>query len=204
MIGDFMGSLKGIIAKMLKSILFWVILIEIMLIFIFYFWGFRITYAPELETSWDAVAAIGQWIGAIIAILIPLTAVYVQHVLESSKRDIGESNIELLNEFKEFKAEYSEKIKKLSSLIDAEGNITLDGGYFEEDSTSKLKEKALKFINISMFAKTNIVAEHLGISEEDAYNLLVEMVRHDQSISSGGQLRKENIQNIIWTKKSNR
>ncbi|GIN23405.1 hypothetical protein J1TS3_45390 [Siminovitchia fordii] len=187
---------------MLKSILFWIAFFEIILIFIFYFLGFRITYAPELETSWDAVAAIGQWIGAIIGILIPLTVVYVQHILESSKRDIGESNIELLNEFKEFKMEYSEKIKKLSNLIDKEGNITLDGGYFEDNSIAKLKEKALKYINISMYANTKRVAEHLGISVEDAFNLLVEMVRHDQSISSGGQLRRDNIQSIIWTKKS--
>lgn len=199
-----MGNLKGIIMKMLKSILTWIIFIEVMLISILYFLGFRITYAPGLETSWDAVAAIGQWIGAVVGILIPITAVYVQHMLESSKRDIGESNIELLNEFKDFKAEYSEKIKKLSSLIDSDGNITLDGGYFEGDSRSKLKEEALKVINISMFAKTNSVAEHLGINEEDAFELLVEMVRHDQSISSGGQLRKDNIKNIIWTKKSKR
>jgi hypothetical protein len=199
-----MGNLKGIFIKMLKSILTWIILVGVMFISIFYFLGFRITYDPELETSWNAVGAIGQWIGAIVGILIPITAVYVQHMLENSKRDIGESNMELLIEFKEFKAEYSEKIKKLSKLIDDEGNITLDGGYFGDVSKSKLKEEALKFINISMFAKTNRVAEHLDINDEDAFDLLVEMVRHDQSISSGGQLRKDNIHNIIWTKKSKR
>lgn len=186
--------------KTLKSVVLWLIIIEIILILIFYFRGFRITYAPELETSWDAVAAIGQWIGAIVGILIPLTVVYVQHILERSKRDISESNIELLNEFKQFKAEYSDKIKQLSRLVDAEGNIVLDGGYFDASSTN-LKEEALKFINISMFAKTDRVAEHLGISQEEAFDLLREMARHDKSISSGGQLRKDNLQNIIWTSK---
>jgi hypothetical protein len=89
-------------------------------------------------------------------------------------------------------------------MVDENGNIVIDGGNFTENPREALKEKALKLINISMVAKTNKVAEHLDISEEEAFDLLVEMLRHDESISCGGQVRKENMSNIVWTKKSKR
>ena len=39
---------------------------------ILYYYGFRITYAPELENNWDAIEACAAWVGAIgtIAVLI--------------------------------------------------------------------------------------------------------------------------------------
>jgi hypothetical protein len=40
------------------------------------------------------------------------------------------------------------------------------------------------------------------LSEEETFDLLVEMVRHDGTISNGGQLRKDNLRNIVWLKKS--
>jgi hypothetical protein len=192
-----MNTLK----KIIKSVLFWVVFMEVIIASIFYAFGFRITYAPSLETCWNAVGAIGQWAGALVGVLIPIAAIYLQASLDKNKRDIGESNSELYNEFKEFELEYSEKLKALSKLVDEDGNIVIDGGNFKDDSEEDLKEKALKFINISMFANTKRVAEHLEISEDEAYDLLVEMLRHDESISCGGQVRKENMNNIVWTKK---
>jgi len=192
----------NMLKKLIKSALFWIILIELLSTCVLYFLGFRITYAPNLETCWDAVGATGQWAGALVGILIPIAAIYLQANLDKNKRDIGEANSELYNEVKEFKLEYSEKLKALSSLIDEDGNIVIDGGNFNDKPEEDLKEKALKFINISMVVNTNRVAEHLDISEEEAYDLLVEMLRHDETISSGGQVRKENMNNIIWTKKS--
>ncbi|GAA0486920.1 hypothetical protein GCM10008986_10420 [Salinibacillus aidingensis] len=197
-----MNNIKKIIMKVVKSVYFWLTLVIAILMSVLYILGFRITYSPNLETSWDAVSAIGQWAGAIVGVLIPIAAVYIDHILQKSKRDIGESNIELLNEFQAFKDEYSEKLKTLSDLVDDNGNINNDGGNHDVSRKDKLKEKALKFINISMVAKTKTVAEHLNINEDDVYELLAEMDRHDDTISHGGQLRKENMHNIVWTKKS--
>lgn len=193
-----MNMLKSLI----KSVSFWIILVELIVTCVLYFLGFRITYSPDLETSWDAVGATGQWAGAIVGILIPIAAIYLQTNLDKNKHDIGEANLELYNEFREFKLEYSEKLKALSDLVDEDGNIVIDGGYFTNGSVENLKEKALKFINIAMVVNTKRVAEHLEINEDKAYDLLVEMLRHDESISCGGQVRKENMNNIIWTKKS--
>lgn len=199
-----MNNLKVTIKTIIKSVLFWVIFVQAMLAYTFYVLGFRITYAPNLETSWNAVGAIGQWAGALVGFLIPIAAIYLQASLNKNRLDIGESNSELYNEFKEFKSEYSEKLKALSKLVDKNGNIVMDANGFTDDSKANLKERALKFINISMIAKTKRVAEHLEINEDEAYDILVEMVRHDESISCGGQLRKENVHNIVWTKKSKR
>lgn len=190
------------IKKLIKSVVFWIILIELLATCALYFLGFRITYAPNLETCWDAVGATGQWVGALVGVLIPIAAIYLQANLDKNKRDIGEANSELYNEFKEFKLEYSEKLKALSNLVDEDGNIVIDGGNFNDDLEEDLKEKALKFINISMVVNTKKVAEHLEISEDEAYDLLVEMLRHDGIISCGGQVRKENMNNIVWVKKS--
>ncbi len=194
----------SIFRRLSKSVAFWIVLIELAIIITLYLFGFRITYGPELETSWDAVSAIGQWAGAIVGILIPIGAVYLQEELEKNRQDIGEANLELYNEFREFKQEYSEKLKALSKMVDENGNIVIDGGDFTDNSRDDLKEKVLKLINISMIAKTQDVAEHLDISKEEAFDLLVEMLRHDESISCGGQVIKENMDNIIWTKKNRR
>lgn len=192
----------NIFKKINKSVMFWFIFIEVIVTCVLYFMGFRITYSPNLETSWNAVGAIGQWASALVGLLIPIAAIYLQASLDKNKQDIGESNLELYNEFVEFKSEYSDKLKALSKLVDKDGNIIIDGGNFNDSSRDKMKEKALKFINISMFSNTRRVAEHLGINDEDAYDLLVEMLRHDESISCGGQVIKENMNNIIWLKKS--
>jgi hypothetical protein len=72
--------------------LFWVIFSEVTLAFILYTLGFRVTYAPNLETSWNAVAAIGQWVGALIGFLIPIAAVYLQSNLDRNKMEIGVEN----------------------------------------------------------------------------------------------------------------
>lgn len=35
----------------------------------FYFLGFRITYAPELENNWDAISAVASWAGVLVSIV---------------------------------------------------------------------------------------------------------------------------------------
>ena len=37
---------------------------------VLFFCGFRITYSPELENSWDAISAVATWVGAIGTIVV--------------------------------------------------------------------------------------------------------------------------------------
>lgn len=196
-----MDIFKTVINKIPKSVVF--ICIELIITVILYIFGFRITYNLELETSWDAISAIGQWAGVLVGFLIPIAAVYLQSKLDQSKKDIGESNTTLLKEFELFKNEYEDKLKILSNLFDDQGNIIIDGGEFEENrSREDLKNEAHKFVNISMITNTKRVAEHLGVNFYEAFDILEELLKHDGLISAGGVVRKENIDTIVWTKKS--
>jgi hypothetical protein len=184
-----------------------VVAVELVIAAVFLIFGFRITYAPELETSWSAVSAVGQWVGAFAALLIPVAVVYIEKSMDDNRATIGEANSDLLIEMEKFKNEYYEKIRILTDLVDDEGNIVIDGGTFTDDiqnevSQEDLKEKALKFVNISMMTKTDRVAEHLNVSKEKAFEILVELLRHDGLIDAGGQVRIDNIDNILWTKRT--
>lgn len=66
--------------KLVKSKCFFHALVLIILIIVaifLYQMGFRITYAPDLETSWDAVSAVASWAGAIGTVAAVFSAVYV-------------------------------------------------------------------------------------------------------------------------------
>lgn len=201
-----MNILKILAYKIFKSVTFMVIVVELIIIWILYKVGFRLTYGPELEASWDAISAIGQWAGVVVGFSIPIAVVYLQSKLDKSKEDIGESNTALLKEFESFKNEYEDKLKQISSHFDNHGNFVIDGGTFEEHTKEKrsrqdLKNEAHKFVNISMVTKTNRVAEHLDVTPEEAFDILEELLRHDGLISAGGIVRKENMDTMIWTKK---
>jgi hypothetical protein len=200
-------NIKTIFTRAIRSPVLLLLLIEAIVFGLLYSNGFRITYGPDLETSWDSIAAIGQWAGVLVGFLIPIAAVYLQSKLEKSKEDIGESNAALLAEFDKFRDEYEDKLKRLSSHFDDQGNFVLDGGDFSnskesEQSLENLKRKAHKFVNISMVTNTKRVAEHLQITEEKAFEILEELLKHDGVISAGGMITKDNISNIVWTKKS--
>ena len=45
--------------------------------FVLFLCGFRITYAPELENSWDAISACAAWAGAIGSVAAVFSAIYV-------------------------------------------------------------------------------------------------------------------------------
>ena len=157
--------MKEFLKNIIKKPLTWVVIIELIIVIILIKLGFKITYAPQLDNNWEAIGAVGQWAGALVGILIPIVVIYIQYSLDKNKREIGESNSDLLNEFKK----YYDKIKILSELVNENGDIEIDGGKFTDEPKPDLKEKALKFINISFISNTKRIAEHLGISDEEAF-----------------------------------
>jgi len=61
---------------MRKGIYYFIVGILILLV-ILYAFGFRITYAPELENSWDAISACAGWFGAIMSALALFVAIHI-------------------------------------------------------------------------------------------------------------------------------
>lgn len=52
-------------------------LVFLFLIFLMYQMGFRITYAPDLENSWNAISATASWVSAIASFLAVWSAIQV-------------------------------------------------------------------------------------------------------------------------------
>ena len=45
----------------------WFILIEVILVLILFLCGFRITYSPSLENSWNAISAVASWASVFVS-----------------------------------------------------------------------------------------------------------------------------------------
>lgn len=66
--------------KKLNKCHFWVLIaafIVVLIVMLLYFIGFRITYSPELETSWDAISACAAWAGAVMSFFAVMVAVWI-------------------------------------------------------------------------------------------------------------------------------
>lgn len=103
--------MKRFIGK--KWLLFLVIIILVVgLVTFLYCMGFRITYAPELENSWDAVSACAAWAGAIGTVAV---LVYNHWTIKLTQRSVRqaidlqmfEKRLELYNAIASDKAFYS-------------------------------------------------------------------------------------------------
>ena len=53
--------------KLIRSPITWTIIVVLILGLALYFCGFRITYAPQLENSWDAISACASWASVVVA-----------------------------------------------------------------------------------------------------------------------------------------
>ena len=197
------------IIRILRSPVFWTIvgIVGTIIMFaiiasIFYAFGFRVTYSPYIDYNWYAIGAVGQWATLIIAILIPIAAVYFEHRLQTSRHDISDANKGLLIELKEHKIQSEAEIKSLREMISALINLppTLPAEPkmkpFEE-----LKERALKFINMSITAKTSEVAKHLDAPKEDVWRALQELCQHDGLITRSGPISENDYDRTVWMKK---
>ena len=70
--------MKNLIKKPWFSLLVAILIIAVVA-FVMALFGWRITYAPDLENSWEAVSAVGTWAGAIGTVVAVFSAIYVAH-----------------------------------------------------------------------------------------------------------------------------
>lgn len=64
--------------KKIKRILFLAAILAVISVLVFlYCKGFRITYAPDLEHSWDAVSAFAAWGGVIMSFIAIMVAIWI-------------------------------------------------------------------------------------------------------------------------------
>ena len=192
--------------KMLRrSVAFWIIVTEVVIVAVCWTAGFRITYSPDIAYNWTAIGAIGEWAALFVGLLIPIAAVYFEHRLQSNRRDISDSNIQLLSEFKEYKIQSEAKFEVLSQMLSELGATLrqppVPPEKSEKDKYNDLKEDALKFVNISMAAHSSQVAKHLGIDVKYAWEILRDLCMNERKITSGGPITENDYDRNIWLKK---
>lgn len=139
--------------------------------------GWKITYAPNLENSWDAIGAVANWAGVIVgAVMIPLFVAFLQHKWDNDKQEIADSNLALLEDLRRTQEKMQEDLRKAKEIL-PDRNNTFDVEY-------DIRENIQSYIKIAMSPSTKEIADYLRITQESLLPILEEM--------------KE--QRIIWTK----
>jgi len=82
--------------KLVKSKCFFHALVLIILIIVaifLYQMGFRITYAPDLETSWDAVSTVASWVGVLVsAVGVVASFIAIWYAIQVPKKIAEQQN----------------------------------------------------------------------------------------------------------------
>jgi hypothetical protein len=160
--------------------------------------GYKIAYYTNVKYDFEAIGAVGQWIGALIPILLVFLSTYATRKFEEGKKDVASSNVATVEYIGLIEKDLNEKIEKI--MIHSQHSKPVEKT--SEEIREINKEKAYKFVCISMIAKTESVANHLGVSKEEAFEILQELLLVDGLITCGGSARQENMDNVIWLKKS--
>ena len=155
--------------KILKSPLFWVIVIEILVAAILYLLGFKITYAPHLSNDWDAISAVAGWVSAIATIFIPIVVVLFQHKLDQNKAEISDANKATLLELKKFKDQYSDIVEAISN----NEPIILDGGCVGLECT---EDNVTDYIRATIEVTAHDVAMYFNVTKDQSVAVLDRLV----------------------------
>ncbi len=62
----------------------------------------------------------------------------------------------------------------------------------------ELKEKIITFIALNAPVKTAPIAQHIGLSKEEAFDILHSMSQVDHSIRCAGRCDKSRMDSILW------
>ena len=163
--------------KVFKSALFWVLLVEAIVVIVLFVCGFRITYNPNLITDWDAVSAVAGWVSAIATILIPIVVVLFQNKLEENKNAISEANKATLGELQKFAEAYAPILQELTDAMNGDGEIILDGGGAFPRLT---KKNVIDYITASIQVTLDDVVTYFNVSSAEAELILNELLKENK------------------------
>ena len=170
------------------------ILIVVVVAFVMALFGWRITYAPELENSWAAVSAVAACISALAGIAIPIVAVAFQYRLDSNKNDIKGSNLELYSKLEKLEKELAEyqSGKYINPVTPSFNTASSD--------RDALKRRILEYIGIAMEATTGNISTYFGIPVPTAIKLLQEL--RDNGLVVTKYIREDtNSKTCHWTRR---
>jgi len=155
--------LKRIIKFISKHKLLITVIIEIIVILVLYFLGFRITYNAKIENNWDAIEACGTWFCGCI---VPIAVIVIQHKISESEQRTSASNTALLDEIEQIK----NSVDSTDPQRQVKRHISSDEIY--------------RFICIKMVASTEEIAEHFKVDINDIKHQLEDLWAVSELIST--------------------
>lgn len=164
--------------------------IAIVLASAFYLCGFRITYAPELESSWSAISAFGQWAGVVVT--AALTWIIHQKTQENDRQ-----NKELQEKLARQSENLQERIAKQENRnVEIQRKIDLfnrryevynefKNAYYAAETLLNLYDSKTRLPSSRPATFSNTIETYLfnSPSNEDTYPFFLELV------STEGELR---------------
>ena len=149
--------------------------------------------------SWEDINALEEWANILIAILIPIAAIYLEKRLEKmikklrkKKEEIKNSNISMFDEIHNLKNGIKE-LKENKNVVTPISNDEIDDII--------LKDDIYDFICISMKATTKEIMDKFKIDFSKAKSILLKLSRIDGKIKIAYVDENEEDENCTWKKK---
>ena len=190
--------------KLVKSKYFSPALVLIILIIVaifLYQMGFRITYAPELETSWDAVSAVASWAGAAGTVAAVWFAIRVAD--KQNKIALFEKRYEIYKQYVKYYAlaiqvgvaQNREEIQR--AWLDIDRSIWNESMI---DNTKKIFSKTEE-ARFKMSQARYLFNEEIGSNVDDFMTLLIEVVYLSLFDNKKSEMKKYQEKLIEYTDK---
>ena len=161
------------------------ILFYIMIVFIIY------KIRKNNLASWEAISALGEWASILIAVLIPIAAVYLEKQIEKNNKDVNNKKEEIKDSNLALYDELSDLKKQIHILTQNKENF---------DKDENLKYEIYKYICISMITTTKNIMEKFKLTFEEAHNILCELSRVDEIIKPAYIDDDPDNENCNWVK----
>lgn len=167
--------------RILKNVVTWIVVGELLIALIMWCMGFRIIYAPEFDNNWDAISAVAEWAGVIVgAIIIPLVVVWLQHKWDSNKEEIALSNLVTVDQLKEFEQRFAPLLNEQKPEGD-KAPLTI------KPELSMREQQLLQFLSVNMGATRNEISEQLGLSVASTQHLIKRLLEEGKIEAYGTQ-----------------
>ncbi len=163
--------------------------VESCIVFILFLFGFRITYNPEMDNNWEAIAACGTWFCGCI---VPMAVVFIEWRMRENEKEterrirdsearISSSNLAMLEELNNY---------KYRSTMNAE---------IMEEVT---EDDIFRYICIRMTTSTKEIIEYFKTDNEKVFSYLRQLyfVKGKIKTLSLEDDPQNHIENCNWRK----
>lgn len=157
--------------RFFRSPLMWIVFLACVGIVVMYHFGFRITYAPELETSWDAVAACASWAGVLASTIAIIVAI-----------DIPKRIAEQQNKIALYEKRYS-AYNSFAFIMSAMDQVI---------NNNNISDKTLFLNNMVITYKSVSVIRELTANCEDTSNIYTRLIFEAGKIKDLYELKEMN------------